>query len=145
MAFEEAALLLGSGSLLTRGAVVSCLDTGEILVRTEAEPPAQVLCDFLVTSSAPPPELRPGDRVLLLLPPSEDEKGCVLGRIGAYRKPEPAVPQQIVLEAQKEVTLKCGEGVVTLREDGKVLIKGQDVVSHARRRQRIKGGSVAIN
>ena len=29
--------------------------------------------------------------------------------------------------------------------DGKILIKGKDLVSHAQRTNRIKGGSVAIN
>ena len=43
------------------------------------------------------------------------------------------------------VTLKCGDGSIAMRRDGKILIKGLDLVSHAARTNRVKGGSVAIN
>ncbi len=148
MAFEAAEKLLEMDDSLARATVVECLETGEILVATNLQPTACTLCDFLVTSSEAPMELRPGDSVLVFLPKSEKEKGCVLGKIGAYKKPKPTeehVPEHVLLEARKELTLRCGQGRVTLRQDGKILVKGQDVVSHARRSQRIKGGSVSIN
>jgi hypothetical protein len=148
MAFEDIAVLLGTGISLVRATVLACLETGEILVGVPSEPPERMLCDFLVTSSATPPDLRPGDTVLVLWPAEDEEKGCVLGRVGAYRAPQPAdpeIPDRIVVEAREELTLKCGAGTVSLRGDGKVLIQGQDLVAHARRTHRIKGGSVAIN
>jgi len=43
------------------------------------------------------------------------------------------------------VCLRVGDGSITIREDGKVLIKGKDLVSHAQRMNRIKGGAVSIN
>ena len=52
---------------------------------------------------------------------------------------------EIVLEARKGMTLRVGEGSITLRADGKILIKGKDLVSHARRMNRIRGGSVSLN
>ena len=51
----------------------------------------------------------------------------------------------MVLEAKRRLTLKCGDGSITIREDGKILIKGKDLVSHATRMNRIKGGAVQIN
>lgn len=148
MPFEEAAIMLGFGTSMTRATVIALPETGEILVEVQGEQSEPILCDFLVSSLAPPPDLHQGDTVLVHLPGTEGEKGCVLGRVGAYRRPQPAdqaIPDQIVIEAGKELTLKCGEGTVAMRADGKVLIEGKDVVSHARRTQRIKGGSVAIN
>jgi hypothetical protein len=148
MPYEDVAILLGSGTSLARASVIALMETGEILVEVPGEPPEPLLCDFLVTSSAPLVELHPGDTVLVHRPGDEDERGCVLGRIGPYRRPDPASqapPDRIVIEAQEELTLRCGGGTVALRGDGKVLIQGQDVVAHARRTHRIKGGSVAIN
>jgi len=50
-----------------------------------------------------------------------------------------------VVEASRELTLRCGEASITLRSDGTITIRGRDVTSWARRRQRIRGGSVSIN
>ena len=79
----------------------------------------------------------------------------ILGRIGPSHAPErelaherdpgEEMPDMLVLEAKKHLTLRVGEGSITIREDGKILIKGKDLVSHAQRMNRIKGGSVSIN
>jgi hypothetical protein len=50
-----------------------------------------------------------------------------------------------VIEAAKELVLRCGAASITLREDGTVKIHGRDITSWARRHQRIRGGSVDIN
>lgn len=51
----------------------------------------------------------------------------------------------VVLEAQNQIVLRCGRSSVTLRKDGRLVMQGTDVVSRASNRNRIKGGSVAIN
>lgn len=53
--------------------------------------------------------------------------------------------ERVVLEAQREIVLKCGEASLTLRRDGKVLIRGAYVETHSKGVNRIKGGSVKIN
>ena len=53
--------------------------------------------------------------------------------------------QRLVLTAEREIELRCGKSSITLRKDGRLLIKGVDLVSRASRTNRIKGGSVAIN
>jgi hypothetical protein len=53
--------------------------------------------------------------------------------------------RRVVLSARSEVVLRCGEGSITLSKDGKVTIRGVDVVSSAVRTQRIRGGAVRIN
>jgi len=137
-----------AGDRLRPGIVVSLLDTGEILVDVKAKKRAKrILCDFLETTEAPMVALSPGDTVLVVLPGSLDEKGCVLGRVGRYVSPNSAEGdlKSIVIEATRDLTLKCGDSSIKLRNDGKLLVKATDVVSHAKRTNRIKGGSVQIN
>lgn len=50
-----------------------------------------------------------------------------------------------VIEAEHELVLRCGAAAITLRADGTVRITGRDITSWARRRHRIRGGSVAVN
>jgi hypothetical protein len=53
--------------------------------------------------------------------------------------------KNLTLDAHEELTLKCGKSSITLRKDGKIVIKGMHLVSWAGGTNRIKGGSVAIN
>ena len=101
-----------------------------------------VLCDLLQTSAAPL-VIEQGNPVLVLLPGENEERGVILGRIAPPISP--GVPEEIVVKARKNFTIQCGEGSITLRGDGKVLIKGKDLVLRAQRMNRIKGGAVAIN
>lgn len=52
---------------------------------------------------------------------------------------------RIVLDAKEEILLRCGKGSITLRKDGKILIKGINLTSRATAANRIKGGVVAVN
>lgn len=54
-------------------------------------------------------------------------------------------PSVHTIEAREELVLRCGDATISLRADGTIKILGRDVTSWARRRQRIRGGSVAIN
>jgi hypothetical protein len=53
--------------------------------------------------------------------------------------------KRITIEAEEEVVLKCGTGSITLRKDGKIVIKGTHLLSRSSGPNRIKGGSVNIN
>ena len=133
---------------IERGVVVEILENGEISVEVKVGAHRLILCDFLETSDQPKVSLRPGDPVLFLLPRTSEEKGCVLGRIGRYRKPEKEIkkkPENLVVEAKKRIDLKCGKSSIVMRRDGKLVVKGVDVVSRAKRNNKIKGGSVNIN
>lgn len=127
---------------LCRAVIVEILMEGEILVDIEGDAPQRVLCDFLESATPNPLRLQPGDRVLVSPPTSLHDKGCVLGKIGGYREPE---TKRVEIAADEELTIRCGEGSITIRKDGKVLIKGLDVVSHAKRSNRVRGGSIQLN
>jgi hypothetical protein len=53
--------------------------------------------------------------------------------------------KRVVLEGQDEVVLKCGEASITLKRDGKVILRGAYVETNSKGVNRIKGGSVKIN
>jgi hypothetical protein len=47
--------------------------------------------------------------------------------------------------ARDEVVIQCGKASITLRRNGKVIIKGTQVESHSTGTNRIKGGQVRVN
>jgi hypothetical protein len=134
-------------SQLVRGEVLGVQSDGTVIVSAH-DGHGDLLCDRLAIGQGLPVVLDAGDIVLICLPPSVDERGVVIGRIasrGLSDDPPSSIPEELLLEAEQSLTLKCGDGSITIRADGKILIKGKDLVSHAQRVNRIKGGSVAIN
>jgi hypothetical protein len=53
--------------------------------------------------------------------------------------------RKVEIEGKDEVVLRCGEATITLRANGKVVIRGAYVETRASGTNRIKGGSVQIN
>ena len=84
----------------------------------------------------------PGDELLVLLCLGQPA-GVVLGRVGRF---VPEVPSaRVTVEATESLTLKCGEASIDLRADGKVMVRGEDVLLRAKGTQRIRAGTVSIN
>lgn len=52
--------------------------------------------------------------------------------------------KRVTFDAKEELILRCGDASIALR-NSKIFIRGKDVISRARRRNKIKGGSVLIN
>jgi hypothetical protein len=128
---------------LRQARVVQIDKDGAILVAFPCSD-SEVTCIRLETGQPFPLPLMPGDEVLVWQADSELRWGVVLGRLTS-RAAQGAAADELVLEARTSLTLKVGDGSITIREDGKILIKGKDLVSHAQRANRIKGGSVEIN
>jgi hypothetical protein len=53
--------------------------------------------------------------------------------------------QRIVLTAEREIVLRCGDASITLTRAGKVLIKGTYILSRSSGCNKIKGAAVDIN
>lgn len=118
------------------------METG-VLVRL-AGTDTDLQCVVLTTSEGAGLQLREGDEVVVWVR-AAPETGVILGRTGPPAGAEPQVEaDELVLEARQALTLRVGDGSITIR-DGRILIKGKDLVSHATRRNRIRGGSVEIN
>jgi hypothetical protein len=110
--------------------------------------------------------LRPGElshpimqdrEVLVMFEQGDPEKPIILGlladpleemiALSESQQPKEVMldGKRVTLEAQEEIQLKCGDGSITLRKDGKIIIKGTHLLSRASGPNRIKGGSVQIN
>jgi hypothetical protein len=53
--------------------------------------------------------------------------------------------EKIELRAARQVVLRCGSASITLRRDGKIVLRGTDILSRSTGLNRIKGGAVQIN
>jgi hypothetical protein len=53
--------------------------------------------------------------------------------------------ERLLLEAEREIVLQCGKASITLTREGKVVIRGADLLEASTGRHRIKGGTVEIN
>lgn len=98
-------------------------------------------CQWLQVSVLPA-ALREGDTVLVL--PLPASAAVVIGRITTYDDHD-ALPEVIHLAAAQGLSLRCGESSVDLRADGKVMIRGEDVLVRAKGTKRIRAGTVSIN
>lgn len=123
---------------LAEGVVLRIEGTDAVIVQRDG---AELLCDVLDRGGIPL-LLAPDDRVLLWIPDPTAPRAVIMGRLGLSHAP---IPDTLLLEAAHSLTLRVGDGSITIRDDGKILIKGQDLVSHATRMNRIKGGAVSIN
>jgi hypothetical protein len=53
--------------------------------------------------------------------------------------------RRLRITAQDEIVLQCGQASITLRRNGRVILRGTYVESHSDGTNRIKGGQVQIN
>jgi hypothetical protein len=132
-----------NSAALTAGRVAVLLEDGTVAVLVEGTD-ERLVCDMLYAGDTPP-VLGVGDQVLIWR--GTAERGVLVGRVGPTNRPGPEkdTPDTLALEAKSNLILKCGDGSITIRADGKIMIKGKNLVSLALETNRIKGGSVSIN
>jgi hypothetical protein len=53
--------------------------------------------------------------------------------------------KSVVFDAEEEIVLRCGKSSVTLQKDGRIVLKGVEIVSRAVETNKIRGGNVIIN
>ncbi|MEX1363243.1 MAG: DUF6484 domain-containing protein [Nannocystaceae bacterium] len=90
--------------------------------------------------------------VLLLFEDGDPGRPIIVGLLHD-RAPEPARPpveveadgRRVLVEAEDELVLRCGQASLVLRRNGRVLVRGTYVETRAKGVNRIKGGSVQIN
>lgn len=94
--------------------------------------------------------------VVLLFDGDDPSKPVVVGLVKQphARQPEPSDGpaidvrvdgQDLAFRAREQISFQCGEASITLRKDGKIVIRGAFVESHATGTNRIKGAAVKIN
>jgi hypothetical protein len=95
---------------------------------------------------------REGERIELLLvfDAQRSDRPIVTG---VFESRPPLLPsvearvdgKRVLFDAQDEVVLRCGKASITLRRNGRVVIRGTHVETRAEGVNRIRGGSVQIN
>lgn len=141
------------------GRVVAITATGQVLVDYEfchrGEPCSAKSTVFLERESV-------GSEVVLLFERGNPRRPIIVGviqtrvdGIGAPKKPQPLHDvssarvekdgERIELTANSEIVLRCGKGSITITRAGKVVIRGEYLVSRSTGVNRIKGGTVQIN
>lgn len=74
-----------------------------------------------------------------------DDQPLILGLI------QPPVPEveadgeTLVLEARREMTLRCGAASITMTADGRVTIRGTQLLSRSEGANRVQGATVQLN
>jgi hypothetical protein len=53
--------------------------------------------------------------------------------------------RRVRIVAQDEIVLECGQASITLRRNGRIIVRGTYVETHSEGTNRIKGGQVRIN
>jgi hypothetical protein len=98
-----------------------------------------------------------GAQVAVMFDEGDPARPLILGLIqdhGGPRPPARPAPQQWVAEAdgercliaaEREIVLRCGDASITLTRAGKVIIRGNYIISRSTGCNKIKGAAVEIN
>jgi len=123
--------------------VCETLVDGDVVITLRDEPTKSLRCSILtpVGSSL---RIPPVGAVVLIWIDDRAGRGVVLGSLTTPPAHDDR-QDELLIEARQSLTLRVGDGSITIRADGKILIKRNELVSHAQNVNRVKGGAVAIN
>lgn len=68
--------------------------------------------------------------------------------LGLIQPPAPVIQadgERLALEARREISLKCGKASIHLTADGRVTIRGTQLLSRSEGPNRVQGASVQLN
>ena len=74
-----------------------------------------------------------------------DDEPLILGLIQPPAPEVEADGEKLILEARREMTLRCGKASITMTADGRVTIRGTQVLSRSDGPNRVQGASVQLN
>jgi len=136
------ALALNSGVIVS-GEVVSRTRDGQICVDYSQNVLGPLSAKTLVE------DLHLGAKVLLAFDGGDPTRPIILGILYDRAQTDGRTihlkASRIILEAQDELLLTCGESAFEAHRNGRVDLKGRDVVSKATRTNKVRGCTVLIN
>lgn len=110
--------------------------------RAQVVVPALGETPLLARSLVPVPEGAVGRLAAVTM---MEEEPLILGLIQPLAPEVEADGERLVLEARREVTLRCGKASIHLTADGRVTIRGTQVLSRSDGPNRVQGASVQLN
>jgi hypothetical protein len=151
----EAAPPAGSAHIAT---IVSLAPDGTPEVRLDEHGPA-VFARLAVRTTRARIEkaIAARQQAVVVFEGGDRSKPLIVGFIEALDQPQPDAPagspvidadvdgRRVRVTAQDEIVLECGSASVTLRRNGRVVIRGTYVETRSDGTNRIKGGQVQIN
>jgi Domain of unknown function (DUF6484) len=138
---------LDTGWEVVTGAIVGVIGSAKALVRIAR---AALSVDIAARTVVSLSEKDVGKQVVLAFENGDLAKPVILGVIktaenDGRKLSVVADGDKFVVAAEREIELRCGEASITLTRAGKVLIKGEYVLTRAKGLNRIKGAAVSIN
>lgn len=143
------------------GLVLDTVEEGLIQLRDKVDANATYSCYFLRTSAGALPTIKTGDWVIYRVPEMDEEYGVVFGVVEKYLPMDDKVAKKLKqreisqmttledkvlhIKADEGLVIECGKSSIILTKDGKVQIKGIELLSRARGMNKIKGAGVNIN
>ncbi len=112
------------------------------------------------TITLPPSQAIPGQRLLLIFEDNLATCPVIIGLISdklvpnanqtvtlSNGVPDAAVVdgKRVCFDAKEEIYLVCGKSSILLRADGKVVIKGRNILNRALESNKLKGARIGIN
>jgi hypothetical protein len=85
--------------------------------------------------------------VLLVFEAERSDRPIIVGLLRApiHQLTAEVDGRHVKIEAKEQITLQCGQGSITLKRDGKIVVRGTQIVTRASGANKIKGASVSIN
>jgi len=138
--------LSGAMSIAT---VVGVSDEGDLIVNPDGTA-AAVTAALLESCAHIRDESYVGRRVLVGAVEGSGSGLLVMGllELGPDERDDVEVSNSedvLMLEANREIRIKCGQGSITLKQDGSIVMRGRRLISRASEEQKIKGATVRIN
>jgi hypothetical protein len=140
------------------GRLVDIDEQGRALVDFKGNPAGPLLAATVVT--LPPSQATPGRRLLLVFEDNDLNSPVIVGIVGEALVPKAdqsvtlpvGVPEGAIIDGKKirfdakeEIQLVCGKSSILLRKDGKVVVKGRNILNRAQETNKIKGGNISLN
>lgn len=74
------------------------------------------------------------------------ERAAQTSEAAASQPLSPGEPtEELILCARRKITLQCGQSSITLHPNGKIVLRGEYILSAAEGTNRIVGGQIEIN
>ncbi len=144
-----------------KGIVLDIMEEGLIQLQDKVDANVTYSCYFLRTSAGALPKIKAGDSVIYCVPELDEAYGVVLGIIEKYGVFDDKVAKQLKkreisqmttledkvlrLKADEGLVIECGKASIILTKEGKIQIKGKELLSRASGMNKIKGAGVNIN
>ena len=88
----------------------------------------------------------PVERILFPTPSADDSDVEVQIESGPVELAQPpGTDDELVLSARHKLTLRCGKSSITLYPNGKIVLRGEYILSDAEGTNRINGGRIELN